>query len=618
MCGIAGILHRGSCADAGERAARMAAAMRHRGPDGTGTWSDADVALVHTRLAILDLTGGVQPMTNEDGRVVVVYNGEIYNHRELRRELVAGGHHFRSDHSDTEVLVHGYETWGKDLPTRLNGMFAFVLWDARNQCLMLARDRFGIKPLYLAETADGTLLFASEVRAILAAGLIAKRLHAPALLEALSFQNVWGEATPFQDVRCFPAAHVELRAPQRRERTRWWDLRFPRAFRGSQADAAEQHRAILRRVVDRQLDADVPVSTYLSGGIDSSGVTAAIVQNGRHPTAYTCRFDLTGVGDDRAVDEREAARATARHLGLEHVEYEVARDALSSTLEHTITALEYPRMGMSYVNDLIAGRVARDARVVLSGMGGDELHGGYVGRYAALLPARDWRERMRRWARALRRGRLPGRADPIVDLVNGPIGAGALSDALTPAFRAAAGAIDPAARVRDCLADCPSDDPLDRLMYLDARTYLHGLLVLEDKLSMAHSLETRVPLLDHELVDFVLDLPWPLLCDGAIGKRVFRESVAPWLPADVVARPKMGFGPPDASWYRTALRPWIERELSAEVLRRGGVFEPAFVARVLAEHFRGARNHVSLIWTLLSVTTWQRVYAMEGAGVSGQ
>lgn len=624
MCGIAGIVHRGALADAPARASRMADSIRHRGPDDEGYWSDSDIALGFVRLSIIDLKGGYQPMANEDERVWVVFNGEIYNHIELRRELQRRGHRFRSDHSDTEVLVHGWEEWGVELPARLNGMFAFAIWDCRDRTLFLARDRYGIKPLYTAMTGDGTLIFASEIRAIHASELVERREDCDGILEYLSQQNTWGPRTLFADVEEFPAAHWERRGPSVVERRRYWDYDFARGGRRmSLAGAAEQHRAILEKVIARQIVADVPVMSYLSGGIDSSAIAAAAFQRDPGMRAYSCIFELDGVGDDRIVDEREFSRAVAAHLGIEHVQLELPQDALTQAIEHTVNALETPRMGMSYVNDLIAARVARDSKVVLSGTGGDELHGGYVYRYGAVqsahrpaappwLSPRFWVDRLRG---VHRQPAVPNQDSIYLQMLNFPIPANRIDEALTPEFLRRAGSYRPREALAARLNDCPYRDPWDRVMYIDAHTYLHGLLVLEDKLSMAHSLEARVPLLDNELVDFVTRLPWRYLYDGKTGKIVFRESVRPLVPDAIYRKPKMGFGPPDASWYRGALRPFVEDQLRESIVSRRGVFRPDFVRGVLDDHFSGRANNVAVIWSLLTFESWCRSFGMFGGRI---
>jgi asparagine synthase (glutamine-hydrolysing) len=609
MCGIAGLLHWGAHPDAADRAKKMAAAIRHRGPDDEGFWSDRDVALGFARLSIVDLAGGAQPMCNEDGRVWVVYNGEIYNHRALRRELEALGHRFKTDHSDTEVLVHGWEQWGERLVPRLNGMFAFALWDAGKQTLFLARDRYGIKPLYLSAPGNEALAFGSEVRALFASGLVEKQGSPQGLLEYLGFQNNWDGRTPFAGVEMLPPGCYETVTRGGRRRTAYWDYAFPRRIGTGLEETSVRYREVLTDVMRRQMDADVPVMTYLSGGIDSTAVTAAAHHLNREVKAYSCIFDLKDVGEDRFVDEREFSRAAAAALGIAREELELPQDALVRSLDATIGALEYPRMGMAYVNYLIAQRVARDAKVVLSGMGGDELTGGYVGRYQITprLPALAPRglARIKAWLRG--GSDAAPAADPFAayrESLNFLIPERDLERALTPEFLRSAGGFSARAEMDRMFARCPSRDPWDLVQYVDAKTYLHGLLVLEDKLSMAHSLETRVPLLDNELVDLDLDLPWALLNDGVTGKIVFREAVRPWVPDSIYAKPKMGFGPPDASWYRGALRPWVEERLAERQLAARGVFRPEYVRHRLDEHMAGTANHVAFLWSMLSLESW--------------
>jgi asparagine synthase (glutamine-hydrolysing) len=619
MCGIAGILHEGRLQDAERRARRMAAAMPHRGPDDQGFWSDREIALGFVRLSILDVAGGAQPMSNEDGTVFAVYNGEIYNHRELRRALEARGHRFKTDHCDTEVLVHGWEEWGERLASKLNGMFAFAVWDCRRRSLYLARDRFGIKPLYWARSRAGDFVFSSEIRPLLASGLVDKKDSPAGLLEYLSFQNNWAGRTPFDGIFMLPAGTYELIEGGREVKERYWALSFPRRRALSLGEAANEYRFRLLDVLRRQMDADVPITTYLSGGIDSTAVTAAAHVLDRSVRAYSCIFDLSGVGADAVHDEREFSRAAAAFLGIDRVEYQVSQTALEDNLDPTIRALEYPRMGMSYVNNLIAGRVAKDAKVVLSGTGGDEVNGGYVGRYHVVPRGGSakvgWRTRLTRLfhpARALH-------ADPLEvyrNVLNFLIPESELSEALTTEFRIAAQGFSARAEIDAQISACPSRDLWDIVMFVDANTYLHGLLVLEDKLSMSHSLETRVPLLDNELVDALLDLDWSLLCDGDTGKVAFREAVKPWVPNTIYTKPKMGFGPPDASWYRGPLKGWIEQRLGAERIEARGLFISNYVRRKLDEHFSGRVNNVAFIWSMLSLESWFEQFGMFGGAIN--
>lgn len=608
MCGITGIVHFGGLPDAHARIKRMADSIRHRGPDDEGFYSDADVTLGFRRLAIVDLETGHQPMANEDRTVWVVFNGEIYNHRDLRRDLQARGHRFATDHSDTEVLVHGYEEWGQGLLDRLNGMFGFAIWDQPRRRLLIACDRFGIKPIYLARVGR-SVLFGSEARAIHASGLIERAANHAGVREYFLQQNNWSGRSAFAGLSLLePGTLIEVTA-EGETRRRYWDARFDRR-RYPMSEAAPKLRARLQDAIRRQVQADVPVTAYLSGGIDSSSIVSGAYRDDPKIRAYSCIFDLGGVGDDRIVDEREFSRAVARSLGIEHVELELPSNDLVDALMPTVDALEEPRMGMAYVNWRIAQRVARDSKVVLSGCGGDEILGGYVGRYAYVRDALGLRPGPRghyQRLKAMLKGRPKSTVDirePLLALYSFPVREHEIASAFTPDFARLSGSYRARDGLEEVMRTAPSDEPWDVLMYVDAKTYLHGLLVIEDKLSMAHSLETRVPLLDNEVVDFALQCPWDILNDGDTGKMVFREAIRDWVPPIIADKPKMGFGPPDASWYRGRLRPFIERVLSPERIAARGVFMPAFVAAAVDEHMTGAANRLPLIWSLLSFEAW--------------
>lgn len=615
MCGIAGILHFNRMDDAPYRVQQMANSMVHRGPDDDGAWSDNDIAVGFRRLSIVDLKSGAQPMTNEDGTIRVVFNGEIYNHRELRRELEDIGHRFASDHSDTEVLVHGYEEWGDQLPKHLNGMFAFAIWDQTNRCLLLARDRLGIKPLYLAQTAVGTV-FSSEIRPLFASGLVAKSAEPVGVFEYFQQQNLWGERSMFTGVTLMSAGSAMLITPNRSRKWAHWDFGFDRSAR-SLGDCASLFREILGSALRRQVAADVPVMTYLSGGIDSSAITARAHQEDMGVRAYSCIFDLENVGEDRQVDEREFSRAIAKELDIDHIELELSQDDLKTSLAPTISALEEPRMGMAYVNYRIAQRVAADSKVVLSGCGGDEIVGGYVARYAYVRNQTRANANQSALSRQIdrlfnRQPALTNNSDPFAGLYSYPVPEREIEDAFTSSFLSEAGDYRMRHSLGELLEMCPSDDPWDQLLYVDAKTYLHGLLVVEDKLSMAHSLETRVPLLDNDVIDFALTCPWHTLTDGETGKIVFREAIRNWVPALVADKPKMGFGPPDASWYRGALQEFVRDTLSAKRIRARGIFNPEYVERAIEEHMSATANRVSLLWSLLSFEAWCEAFDLYG------
>src|SRR6516165_2103166 len=381
MCGIAGVV--GTPVDPGILR-RMAATLVRRGPDDEGIYCEAQAGLAVGRLAIVDLAGGRQPMINEDGRLHLVFNGEIYDHEELRRQLVARGHRFVTDHSDTEVLVHGWEEWGHDLFPRLNGMFAIAVWDQVEQTLTLARDRYGIKPLYYAPLPSGACVFGSEIKAIFASNLVPQRPNPEGVMEYFAFQNLIGRQTTFAGVyQLEPGVAMTWKNGRLSERV-YWDISFPRSRRAPLQELAEEHRSILSKAIRRQMMADVPVQTYLSGGIDSTAITVIARYHRPDITAYSCIFQLDGVGDDRTVDEREFSRLVAREADLERIELELDPTSLQDCLEDYLRVMEDPRMGPGYVVYRIAQRVARDAKVVLSGTGGDEFHAGYVGRYQAL------------------------------------------------------------------------------------------------------------------------------------------------------------------------------------------------------------------------------------------
>lgn len=615
MCGIAGVA--GQPGNKSQLQA-MGQAMAHRGPDDQGTYCDQAIGLSFRRLAIVDLEGGRQPMSNENGTIQVIFNGEIYDHDHLRKDLEANGHRFVTDHSDTEVLVHGWEQWQEGLFPRLNGMFGVAIWDQKNQKLILARDRYGIKPLYYSLLPNGTLIFGSEIKAILASGLLEAQPCPEALMEYFSFQNVWRKQTMYQGVQQLEPGTILTWQNGRVQEEQYWDLTFPRKHRGSFQSCTEEHRSILQRAIRRQLAADVPVKTYLSGGIDSTAISVVSHQLDPTMTAYSCIFNLDEVGDDRQVDERQYSRQVAETYQMQRVELELSPTSLQECMHRYAWALEDLRMGMGYPVYLIAQRVARDAKVVLSGTGGDELHAGYVGRYQALGLSSDshrlsWLGKIKEW---LATKKEPPGPDPdwmYRRMLNSWFQPGEWQQTFTPEFLRQSQSFNLNGIIDSYLARCPSDDWRDRVLYVDAKTYLHGLLVMEDKLSMAHSLEARVPLLDNELVDFVLKVPFEMLWKGEVGKRIFRESVRPWVPESIYTKPKMGFGPPDASWYRGPLRPWIEEMLKPLVRDERGIFQGAAIRRLLDDHWSGERNHYHLIWSLLNFESWCQVNGFYGA-----
>jgi asparagine synthase (glutamine-hydrolysing) len=589
MCGIAGI-----CSPTAElegadgKLAAMLASIVHRGPDASGSFVDAGVALGSRRLAIIDLSGGDQPIYNEDGSVCLVYNGEVYNFPELRERLIAQGHRFRT-RTDSETIVHLYEERGAQLVEELNGMFAFVLWDGRKRRLLAARDRLGVKPLYYVW--DGTtLVFASEVRALVAGGFVRPELDPDAFVELLTFQNIVSFRSLFRGVELLPPATTLTLDESGLTTDVYWDP-MPRLDPSSNlGELLERVRDTFDEAVERQLIADVEVASYLSSGLDSSAVSASAARVLPRLTTFTTGFDVSGaVGMEAGFDEREDAAAFARVLGTHHHELLLDAHDLEMVLPRVVLHLEEPRMNFSYPNYLTAGLASRWVKVVLSSVGGDELFGGYPWRYELAGPP-DFLDRyFETWSRLLTRDELEqGLAKPLVQETD----------------------LDRPRHLYDeVMARTAGLPDIERMLYYELRTYLHGLLLVEDKLSMAHSLESRVPFLDNALVDLALTIPASVKLDGGVSKSLFRKAMRGRLPEPVLARGKTGFVPPQGMWF--SQRGYVDEILLSDRALSRGLYTPGFVERLIEEHRAGARNRRLVLWTLLCLEWWHRIF-VEG------
>jgi asparagine synthase (glutamine-hydrolysing) len=594
MCGIAGIYDlRGRPVAASELRA-MNDVIRHRGPDDGGEYVEQGLGLANRRLAIIDLsTAGHQPMANEDGSLLLVYNGELYNFQELVPLLEARGHRFHS-RTDTEVVIHAYEEWGPDCLSRFNGMFAFAIWDRRNRSLFLARDRFGIKPLYYAQ-ADGRFLFASEIKSLLKAG-VPRRVSPEALVEYFTFQNLLSDLTLFEGVRLLPAGHWMVVGEDGVRTERYWDLTLEPDESLTADEWEERVRGAFEEVVTRQLVGDVPVGSYLSGGMDSASIAAVASRNVSRLMTFTGGFDLSSVtGLEMVFDERTDAELVASHFRTQHYEMVMHAGDMAWALPELVWHLEDLRVGMSYPNYYIAGLASKFVKVALGGAGGDELFAGYPWRYELVAglddPAAFDGAYYDYWARLVPDSEREAFFTPDV--------LGRAADHST--FELYRQTMAPAAHL----------DPLSKALYFEAKTFLHGLLIVEDKVSMAHSLEVRVPFLDNQLVALAERIPSRLKHAGGEGKKLLRDSMAPLLPDEIVEKRKQGFSPPDQSWYRGPTMDYIrEILLDARSLERG-YFQPAYVKRVLEEHLEGRVNHRLLIWSLLSFEWWNRLF-MDG------
>ncbi len=568
------------------------------------------LALGHRRLSILDLSmAGHQPMANQAKTVWLTYNGEIYNHLDLKKELMGKGHRFVSG-TDTEVLLHLYEEYGAACVEKLNGMFAFALWDDRSETLLLARDRYGIKPLYYTE-AGHTLAFASEVKALLSLPAVPRAVNHAALVEYFTFQNTFGDVTLFKDIRLLEPGHLMTVMAGRIERRRYWDFNFEPAEDAGEERCRERLRHLLEDTIKRQLISDVPVGAYLSGGMDSGSITAMAAAGIPRLMTFTGGFDLTNVsGFEAGFDERKDAEELSALFGTEHYQMVFHSGDLEWALPRVIWAIEDLRAGMCYPYYYTARLASRFVKVVLGGTGGDEIFAGYPWRYRMVEGARAEQEFLARYYRYWNR-LVP--AEQRTQCFSLHVLREAGGHDPYDAFRRVA---EPARSMRD---------PIRRALYFEAKTFLHGLLVIEDKLSMAHSLESRVPLLDHALVDFVTTLPTRYLInrqwdknpsgdENLAGKYLFRRAMEGVLPDRILLKRKQGFSAPEQSWYQGPLINYVKAILLDRKTLSRGFFQETFVRRVLDEHLNGAVNHRLLIWSLLSFEFWNRLF-MDGDGL---
>ena len=589
MCGIAGILDlRGESVPPRELDA-MLASITHRGPDDSGTFARGSIGLVNNRLAILDISDAAhQPMSTDDGRYVLVYNGELYNFRELAHELEARGHVFRS-RGDTEVVLRAWQEWGPGCLGRFDGMFAFAVWDDAERRLTLVRDRFGVKPLYYAEVG-GRLLFGSEIKALLAAG-IRVDVEQDALREYFTFQNVFSDRTLFAGVRMLPAGHLMSASDTVSAPARYWDFELDPDESVREDEWVERIRAAFETAVERQLVSDVPLGSYLSGGMDSASIVAAACRCIPRLMTFTGGFDLSSVnGLELVFDERADAERVASTCRTEHYEMVMHAGDMSWVLPELVWHLEDLRVGMSYPNHYIARLASKFVKVSLAGTGGDELFAGYPWRYKLIESVDDPDEFDRRfydyWTRLVPEGEH----------------ASFFTEDVRVGFSGS-----PFEHYRAVVAPVRSLDPVSKALYFDVKTFLHGLLVVEDRVSMAHSLEVRVPFLDNELVEIARRIPARLKHQGD-GKPLLRRAMRGLLPDEILEKPKQGFSPPDESWYRgPSMGEIAELLLDPRTLDRG-YFEPEYVRRVLDEHRTARQNHRLLIWSLLSFEWWNRLF----------
>ncbi len=619
MCGIAGLFHLETAKPVSEARVRaMADAMTHRGPDGGGVWTAPGVGLGHRRLSIIDVAGSPQPMVGGDGAVVLTYNGEIYNYRALRDELSALGRVFRTQ-GDTEVILEGFLRWGPAVLDRLNGMFAFALYDDRHKALFLARDRLGVKPLYYTALADGSIAFASELKGLLANPAVRREPDLSAVEDYLALGYVPDDACIVAGVRKLPAGHFlrlergkPLPAP-----VQWWDVDFSARTAAKPAALEEELRDLLRQAVTSRMVSDVPLGAFLSGGVDSSTVVAMMAEASTAPV-QTCSIGF----DQKSLDETAYADLVARRFQTDHRRRVVASDDFSA-IDVLSEAFDEPFADASALPTWRVCQLARETvTVALSGDGADEAFAGYrrhrfqnveervrsivpsglraplfdtLGRF---YPKADWApQRFRAKATFQNLARSGAEAYARSIGVIPPEGRATL---LSNSFHRGLGGYRAEDRIVAAMTKAPARDPLDRAQYADLKIWLPGdILTKVDRTSMNVSLEAREPLLDYKLVEFAARLPVSLRIKGGEGKYLLKKTMEGHLPNEVLYRPKMGFVTPISAWFRGPLAGDAEAVVTKSRLIESGWFDPATLRKAVADHRAGVSDNGRLIWQLV-------------------
>ncbi len=617
MCGIVGQLNFDNSPVSPVILKKMTDVIKHRGPDGEGHWIEENIGFGHRRLSIIDLSpAGHQPMVCTDNRYVLTYNGEIYNFRELRTELEAKGYWFRSE-TDSEVVLNALSEWGTDALLKFNGMFALALWDRREKKLLLARDRYGIKPLYFFQN-DKKLVFGSEQKAILEQPSFDRVINKKALLEYFTFQNIFTDQTLLKGVTLLPAGHFATLefddVSKKLRQSRYWDYHFKEPNSTiDKREYVEELDRLFQQAVNRQLVSDVELGSYLSGGMDSGSITALAAKNFPFLKTFTCGFDLSSAsGIELAFDERVKAEAMSAKFKTEHYEMVLKAGDMERCFPKLVWHLEEPRVGQSYPNFYAAQLASKFVKVVLSGAGGDELFGGYPWRYYRGATAKNFEQYIDEyylyWQRLIPNVEISKVFSPIWDDVKDVWTRDIFQDVFSN---------------HSNLLERP-EDFINHSLYFEAKTFLHGLFVVEDKLSMAHSLEPRVPFMDNDLVDFAMQCPVELKLNnlGEVirlnenevgrkanqyfqktndGKQILRDMMSRYIPTDIIEAKKQGFSSPDASWFKGESIEFVCSKLLDE---KAPIFDYLHVGEtksLVNEHLTGQQNRRLLIWSLISV-----------------
>ena len=619
MCGFAGIFHLNTAKPVDpERVERMCDAIAHRGPDGFGVWTAPGIGMGHRRLSIIDIAGSPQPMASTDGRAMLLFNGEIYNYRELRSQLAAEGANFHTD-GDSEVILAAYQRWGVDCVERLSGMFAFAIYDLERRSLLLARDRLGVKPLFMAEMSDGSLIFGSELKALLAHPLLRREIDPLAIEDYLTWGYVPDHRSILKGVEKLAAGHLLLlqQGAPRPAARQWWDVSFAERRKGTAADLGAELVHLLRDAVTSRMVADVPLGAFLSGGVDSSSVVALMAEASSQPVK-TCSIGF----DVKALDESNYARQIAEQFHTDHQSRTVSPNDFEA-IDPLAAMFDEPFADASALPTWRVCQLARETvTVALSGDGADEAFAGYrrhvfqhgedrvramipdglrsgvFGTLGRLYPKADWAPRpLRAKTTLLNLARSSEEAYCDAVSVTGPD----LRDRLyTDAYRRERGDYRGERPFLDCMAKAPARSGLDRAQYADLKFWLPGdILTKVDRASMAVSLEAREPLLDHRLIEFAATLPESMRVRGGQGKWLLKETMRRYLPEDILFRPKQGFVTPIAQWFRGPLAGAARGIADRGAIGRTGWFDAAALSQIAEAHIAGVSDHSRLLWQLL-------------------
>ncbi len=626
MCGIAGVFNLNGDVFPLHQLKKMAKVIEHRGPDSEGFYIKEGVALAHKRLAILDLSSkGHQPMRSKDGKWVLVFNGCIYNYLELKQELKALGHDFISN-TDTEVIVEGVSEYGTDFMKRLNGMFAIVIWNTEEKFLTLSRDRFGVKPLYYWFNGN-SIVFGSEIKAIIAHPEFKVSVNLDSLNEYFTFQNQFSYNTLFEGVEMLPPANTITISKDTKEikHYSWWDFNFSEPEKEMTFKTAKvETNKLFSQAVVRQMIADVPVGSYLSGGIDSGSITAIASKHINRLATFTCGFDMNSVsGFESNYDERRDAELMASTFKTEHYEQVINSGDLRWSLPKVVYHLEDLRVGMSYPNYYISRLASKFVKVCLQGTGGDELYGGYPWRYYKVFKSTNQKDFFKQyynfWQRLVPDNQ---KVDLFTSFVIDQIELDKPRKIFEKVFT-----------FNNKLKFNTPEDHISNSLYFEIKTFLPSLLLVGDKLAMANSLEERFPFLDNDLVDYAQKIPVKhklgnlkkeinridenvekkkqIYRNFDDGKNVLRKAMEDFIPKKIIERDKQGFSAPDESWYRGENAKYIKELLLGEKLACSKYINKKYITKIVNEHINDGVNHRLLIWSFMNFEWWCRIFLNE-------